>query len=106
VLIGDRLKFLCALIVPNFASVAAKARDAGITFNGNTELTAHPWTRQLIQSEIERLTPHLAQFETIKRFALLDHDFSFEDGQLTYSMKVKRHIVEKRYHDLIEKMYM
>jgi long-chain acyl-CoA synthetase len=105
VLIGDRLRYVSALIVPNFAAISAKAADQGLKFTSSQEQAAHPWVRQLIQGEIERLTPHLAQFETIKRFVLLDHDFSFEGGQLTYSMKVKRHIVAQRYHELIERMY-
>jgi long-chain acyl-CoA synthetase len=105
VLIGDRLRYLSALIVPEFPALEARAREEGISFYSRAELIQLPWTRQLIQREIERLTPHLAQFETIKRFALLDHDFTFEEGQLTYSMKVKRHIVAERYRDLIQQMY-
>jgi long-chain acyl-CoA synthetase len=105
VLIGDRLKFVSAIIVPNFSAVEAKAEEAGLRFAGRTELASHPWVRDLIRGEIERLTPMLAQFETIKRFAVLDHDFSFEGGQLSYSMKVKRHIIEQRYAELIAQMY-
>jgi long-chain acyl-CoA synthetase len=105
VIVGDRLKFVSALIVPNFRNVEAQAREIGLGFQSSAEMTVHPWVRELIAGEIERLTPHLARFESVKRFALLDHDFSFEDGQLTYSMKVKRHIIEQRYAELIEQMY-
>jgi long-chain acyl-CoA synthetase len=105
VLIGDRKRFISALLVPNFSAVEAKAAEIELHFSSPTELAAHPWVRELIRGEIERLTPDLAQYETIKRFALLDHDFSFEDGQLTYSMKVKRHVVEERYAALIACLY-
>lgn len=103
--IGDRRKFCVALVVPHFANLAALAAQAGLTFSSNTELAAHPWVRRQIQQEIERLNGSLAQYETIKRFALLDHDFSFEDGQLTYTMKLKRRVVEERYAELIESLY-
>ena len=63
-----------ALVVPHFASVEAKAREADLTFHGPAEMTAHPWVRQLIEGEVARLTAHLAQYEKIKRFALLDHE--------------------------------
>ncbi|MBI1750899.1 MAG: long-chain fatty acid--CoA ligase [Acidobacteria bacterium] len=105
VIVGDRRRFIIALIVPNFDAVEAKGRETGLSFSSPAEIAAHPWVRDLIRGEIERLTSHLAQYETIKRFALLDHDFSFEDGQLTYSMKIKRHVVEQRYHDLIARLY-
>lgn len=101
VVLGDRQRFIIALIVPNFAAVEAKARELQLAFTSPAEIAANPWVRGLIRGEIDRLTPHLAQYETIKRFALLDHDFSFEGGDLTYSMKVKRHVVAERYRDLI-----
>ena len=54
---------------------------------------------------MSRLTTHLAQYETIKRFALLADDFTFDSGSLTFTMKLKRRVVEKQYHDLIAKLY-
>jgi long-chain acyl-CoA synthetase len=105
VVIGDRRKFCAALIVPHFANVEARARGMGLEFPSTAELAAHPWVRQLIGQEIEQLNSHLAQYETIKRFALLDHDFTFEDGEMTYTLKVKRRVIEQRYHDTIERLY-
>jgi long-chain acyl-CoA synthetase len=54
---------------------------------------------------VERINSHVAQYETIKRFALLDQDFSFENGELTYTMKLKRRIIEQRYAAIIDKLY-
>jgi long-chain acyl-CoA synthetase len=48
---------------------------------------------------------HLAQYETVKRFAILDADFSFESGELTYTMKLKRRVIEDRYKNQIERLY-
>jgi long-chain acyl-CoA synthetase len=103
--IGDRRKFISALIFPNAATVAAKAADQGIKFSSNAELAAHPWVHALIDSEVKRLTVHLAQYETIKRFALLPEDFTFDNGSLTFTLKLKRRVVEQQYAAVIESLY-
>ena len=102
---GDRRKFIVALIVPNAATIAAKAADQGIKFASSAELAAHPWVHALIDSEVKRLTTHLAQYETIKRFALLPEDFTFDNGSLTFTLKLKRRVVEQKYLDVIESLY-
>ncbi len=103
--VGDKRKFIVALIVPNAATVAAKAADQGIKFASNAGLAAHPWVHSLIDSEVKRLTVHLAQYETIKRFALLPEDFTFDAGTLTFTLKLKRRVVEQQYAGVIESLY-
>jgi long-chain acyl-CoA synthetase len=103
--VGDKRKFIVALIVPNPATVAAKAADQGIKFASNTKMAAHPWVYSLIDSEVKRLTIHLAQYETIKRFALLPEDFTFDNGSLTFTLKLKRRVVEQQYAAVIESLY-
>jgi len=104
-IVGDRRKFVCALIVPHFANVEVKAREVELEFSSDAQLAAHPWVRTLVAEEVERLTSHLAQYEKIKRFALLDHDFTFDGGQLTFTMKLKRRVIEERYTDHIQELY-
>ena len=103
--VGDRRKFVTAVIVPNFESVAAKAADAGKKFASHAEMAADPWVRALIEVEVQRLTVHLAQYESIKRFALVPEDFTFLNGGLTYTMKLKRRVVEQQYRDVIDGLY-
>jgi long-chain acyl-CoA synthetase len=105
VLVGDRHKFVSALIVPNFANVEAAARGQGKTFASHEQLAADPWVHDLIGEEVARVNAKLAQYETIKRFALLDHDFTFDGGQLTYTLKLKRRVIAERYADIIEGLY-
>ena len=59
----------------------------------------------MIGGEMERLTADLAQYERPKRFALLERDFTFANGQLTYTLKLKRRIVEENNRSVIEKLY-
>jgi len=103
--IGDRRKFIVALVAPNPVTVSAKAAEQGIRFSSNAEMAAHPWVHSLIDAEIKRLTVHLAQYETIKRFALLPEDFTFDNGSLTFTLKLKRRVVEQQYAGVIESLY-
>jgi long-chain acyl-CoA synthetase len=103
--VGDQRKFVVALIVPNPVTVSAKLAEDGVKFSSNSELVAHPATYALIEKEVARLTTHLAQYETIKRFALLPDDFTFDSGSLTFTMKLKRRVVEQQYADFIDKLY-
>ncbi len=96
---------IVALVAPNPVTVSAKAAEQGIRFSSNAEMAAHPWVHSLIDAEIKRLTVHLAQYETIKRFALLPEDFTFDNGSLTFTLKLKRRVVEQQYAGVIESLY-
>ena len=104
-IVGDQRRFVVALIVPNAATVSAKLQDQGAHFASNKEMAEHPAVRSLIEGEVKRLTAHLAQWETIKRFALLPEDFTFDNGALTFTLKLKRRVVEKNYREIIDKLY-
>lgn len=104
-LVGDKRRFIAALIVPNFTTIEARARQEGVAFASRSELLASPWLHKLIEAEITRLTPNVAQYESIKRFALLEKDFTFDGGELTYTLKLKRRVIEKQYADVIEGLY-
>jgi long-chain acyl-CoA synthetase len=105
VLVGDARRFIGALIVPNFANVEAAARTEGRTFASHEQMAADPWVHGLIDKEVARINSGLAQYETIKKFALLDHDFTFDGGQLTYTLKLKRRVIAERYGQIIEGLY-
>jgi long-chain acyl-CoA synthetase len=105
VLIGDRRKFIAALIVPNFASLEALARERGLAAGSHEEMVAAPWVRERIEQEVNRLCAPLAHYESVKRFALLADDFTFEAGELTYTLKLKRRVIEQKYAAQIDRIY-
>ncbi|MGH9747034.1 MAG: AMP-dependent synthetase/ligase [Candidatus Acidiferrales bacterium] len=105
IVVGDKRKFVSVLIVPNFANIESAARKSGHDFATPAQMSADPWVRDLLSSEIERLTAPLAQYEKPKRFALLDQDFTYATGELTYTMKMKRRVIEQRYQDVIARLY-
>src|SRR5216683_2763661 len=104
-IVGDQRRFVVALIVPNAATVSAKLQDQGVRLASHEEIAAHPAVRSLIETEVKRLTAHLAQWETIKRFALLPEDFTFDNGSLTFTLKLKRRVVEQNHREVIDKLY-
>lgn len=103
--VGDKRKFIVALLVPNFATVRAAALAHGKQIGSDREMVDVPWVKSLFDAEVKRLTANLAQYESIKRFALLPEDFTFDNGALTFTMKLKRRVVEQHYQSVIESLY-
>ncbi|MEK9138070.1 MAG: long-chain fatty acid--CoA ligase, partial [Bacteroidota bacterium] len=104
-LIGDRRMYCTALIVPDFEALKEYAKGHGISFSNNAELIGSPEINNLIDQNIDQLQKDLANFERVRRFALLEKPFTIEDGEMTPSLKVRRKVVEQRYAELIEGMY-
>ena len=105
IVVGDKRKFVSVLIVLNFATIEAEANRQDREFATRSQMLTDVWVRELITHEIERLTASLAQYEKPKRFALLEQDFTYASGELTYTLKMKRRVVEERYQDVIARLY-
>ncbi len=103
--IGDRRKYVSAIIVPAFEAIKEYARTHKIKFRSIDELVQNHEIRSLIAERIERLQKGLAGFEKIKKFTLLDHEFTIEKGELTNTLKLRRAIINAIYADQIEAMY-
>ena len=102
---GDRRKYLAAIVTLNFDEVSQWAKEHQLNFSSFQDLSTHPKVNELIEGELKKINDQLASFETIKRFYILDRDFSIEDGELTPSLKVKRKFCEKRYADILDGLY-
>ncbi len=105
VLIGNGRKFPAALIVPDWEQVRAYAEMKSIDARTPAELSVHPRILDLFQRQVDALTNDLAQYERVKRIALLEHEFSVQDGELTPTLKVKRRVVDEKYRDVIDRLY-
>jgi long-chain acyl-CoA synthetase len=103
--VGDARKYVVALLVPNAVTISAKAAEEGRKIASSAEMAMDPWVHALIESEVQRLTAHLAQYESVKRFALVPEDFTFDNGSLTFTLKLKRRIVEQHYSKIIDGLY-
>lgn len=105
VLLGDRRKYLSALIVPNFDRLEHEAKALGVHAESHEALIADERVKQLFQNEIDRFNRNLDRQEKIRRFTLLPRDFTVEEDEMTPTMKVKRRNVDKKYKALIDAMY-
>jgi long-chain acyl-CoA synthetase len=105
VLVGAERKFAAALIVPMWEQLESYCNLKGIEVKSRREMCEHPRIIDLLQRQIEKLTPHLARYEKIKKIALLENEFSIEGGELTPTLKVKRRVIDEKYRDVIEKLY-
>ena len=103
--IGDRRKFISALIVPNFEALSAYAQAQGIAYQTHDDLVAHPAIHSFYQQRVDSLSPELTPYEQVKAFTLLPAPFAQESGELTPSLKVKRRVVAEKYASRIEAMY-
>ena len=103
--IGDRRKFVTALVVPNLSQLRRWAEKEGVDASDTAALCADPRTVGFIMSEINKVQADVAEYEKIKRITLLPHHFSIMNGEVTNTMKVRRPVVAKRYAAEIEAMY-
>ena len=105
VVIGDRRKYLTALILIDEDNVTKYAQDHRIPFTTFADLTQNPEVLKLIDREVTKVNKTLSKVETIKKFALMPRRFYEEDGDVTPTKKVKRRFLEKRYTEMIESLY-
>jgi long-chain acyl-CoA synthetase len=103
--IGDKRKFLSALIVPNFEVLQSYSQEQNIPFKNNEELVTNQKINQYVTNEVERLSADLARFEQVRAFRLLSRAFTIEEGELTPTLKIKRKVVEEKFADIINSMY-
>ncbi|MGB4270222.1 MAG: long-chain fatty acid--CoA ligase [Spirochaetota bacterium] len=106
VVVGDGRKYISALIVPNFEMLAEYAKSKGIQYSTRQELISNPAIVAFYNNKIEKLTESLGQVEKIKKFTLMPHEFTQENGEITPTMKIRRKVIQQRYSDIIDKMYI
>jgi long-chain acyl-CoA synthetase len=102
---GDRRNFCTALVTLDEESAMKWAKDNGLAGKSYSDVVASVEAKALLEPYFEQVNKTLAKYETIKQFAILPRDLTIDEGELTPSLKVKRKAVEKRYGDLLDKMY-
>jgi long-chain acyl-CoA synthetase len=105
VLIGNGRKFPSALIVPDWEQLQSYAELKGLGARTSEELIRHPRVVDLFERQVAAHTQGLAQFEKVKRIALIGQELTVEGGELTPTLKVKRRVVDEKYKELIDRLY-
>ena len=105
VMIGDKRKYPIMLVVPNMEPLRKWATAEGLGGRDDAALLGDIVVHNKLTGEIKKTLRELAQYEMPKKFLIVDTDFTIERGELTPTLKVKRRVVEKLYHDRIEELY-
>lgn len=102
---GDGRPYLTVLICPNEEAAKKLLADKGVTVSAYAELAQRPEVREAVQQAIDAVNAQQPPYSTLKKFTLMDHDFSQETGELTPTLKVKRKACTQRYLALLDAMY-
>jgi long-chain acyl-CoA synthetase len=106
VVVGTGRKQPAALIVPDWENLNQALESSGKDHpKDRAQLSKHPAAVKIVQKDVASLTASLADYERIRRIALLPDEFSIDSGELTPTLKVKRRVIDERYSDLIEELY-
>jgi long-chain acyl-CoA synthetase len=104
-IIGDRRRYLAALMTLNIDEAIRLAREAQIDCGTREELLARPEFLGLVDRHVQERNRHLARYETIKTYRIIPESFSEKTGELTPSLKLKKKVIIDKYRDLIDSMY-
>ncbi len=104
-LVGDKHKFICVLIAPNFVALESWAQRNGITAGSRADLVADSRVLALYGEIVREVNSSLANFESLKRFRVVAEEWTQESGELTPSMKLKRRVITAQYAAVIDALY-
>jgi long-chain acyl-CoA synthetase len=105
VMIGDQRKFPVLLVVPSWDALLRWTAHKGVASTDRTALLTHPQVVEKLDREVRAELAGLAKFESPKKIALLEHEFTLDGGELTPSLKVKRRVINEKYKAVIDGLY-
>ncbi|HMO48940.1 MAG TPA: hypothetical protein PKB14_23325 [Rubrivivax sp.] len=105
IVIGDRRRFIRALIQVDFESTSKWAEEQGMTYTHFRSLVELAPVRELIQREIDTVNARMPQVQQVRKFHLLTKELDHDDGEVTATMKVKRKSIGEKYAEVIEQLY-
>ncbi len=105
VIIAERRRFVSALIGPDFLQLKQYCTGAGIEYSTPGEMVKKPEIIKLYEAEVDKVNSKLDSFEKIKSFVLMPQELTAEAGELTYTLKVKRRVVDEKYRAIIDEIY-
>lgn len=102
---GDKRPYLTVLVCVNEDVAKKQLAEKGVTVAGYTDVVARPEIKESVQKAIDALNADQPPYNTLKRFALMDHDFTQESGDLTPTLKVKRKHCTQKYQAILDGLY-
>lgn len=105
IVVGPERKFTAALIVPAFANLKTWCEKNGIPAETNDDMVHHPSVLEHFKSIIEKYNPQFNPVEQVKKFELLNSEWTINGGELTPTLKLKRKVIMEKYADAVERIY-
>ena len=103
--VGENQKFAAALIVPNFEQIRQWCKENNLVYTTDSEMIENKSVVKRIREEVDVYNRFFGDFEQIKRFKLLDHEWTVDSGELTPSMKIRRKVIAERYKEVIDRLF-
>ena len=103
--LGDRRNYIAALLVPDFEMLRSYALHKGLGIIEPADLLRDARVLDLFARRVAAINETLARYERVRRFRLLDRDFTVEAGEMTPTLKPRRKVIEERYRKVIEELY-
>ena len=103
--VGENQKFAAALIVPNFEHLKTWCEENHIPYTTNAEMIKVKAVNDRFRKEVDSYNKFFGDYEKIKRFELLDREWTIEDGEMTPSLKIRRKAIAEHFQSLIDGMF-
>jgi len=103
--IGENQKFAAALVVPDFPHLRGWCAIKDIPYTSDAEVIALPRVRKRFQQELDKFNKFFGATEQVKRFELIDHEWTVDSGELTASLKLRRRYINEKYDLVIKKIF-
>jgi len=105
IVVGEGRNYASALVTLDAEAMTGWAAANGMAGKEYAEVVGSAEVRTLVQGQVDVLNSGLNRWETIKKFTILDHDLTVEDGELTASLKLRRRVVTDRYREQLDALY-
>lgn len=103
--VGENQKFAAALIVPNFERLRSWCRENNIEYVSDGEVIKKKEVIDLYRAEVDRYNKFFGDYERIKKFQLLDREWTIDKGEITPSLKLRRKTISEHYQNEIESLF-
>ncbi len=105
IVVGENQKFPAALIVPDFAFLKAWCLIKEVPFTTNNEMIQLPRIQKRIKQEVDKFNSCFGETERVKKYTLLDTEWTFDSGEITPTLKLKRNIITQKYEQQIARLF-
>ena len=105
IVVGENQKFAAALIAPDFTFLKSWCAVKDIEYTTNPEMIRLPRIRKRIQKEVDKYNKFFGETERIKRFDLVETEWTLDSGEITPTLKLKRSFIVKKYDSQIQKLF-